>query len=229
MSSLQGRCRGRVSGEVCTQTGGQGAHRCSGTLQASPQHRLGLSLKAHEFPGWEQIVSALHTRGQALGPSRLHQFGIGGDGLADAAQAANLFEEVEAVIIDDAALSQGDTTARAGHVRHMSHHWQCDQPHNRELSEEWPQCWALPEPPSSTHRYPDWEEDAVALTAWQECSLPSQHCQVIAVSKPQPSHLNWTLPPTGLKACPHTNLTPIGLPWFRSTSTAPSMSTALPV
>lgn len=60
----------------------------------------------------------LPTRGQALSPSWLHQLGVAGDGFAEAAQVANLFEEVEAVIIDNAALSQGDTTIRAPHVRH---------------------------------------------------------------------------------------------------------------
>lgn len=60
----------------------------------------------------------LPTRGQALSPSWLHQLGVAGDGFAEAAEVANLFEEVEAVIVDNAALSQGDTTTRAPHVRH---------------------------------------------------------------------------------------------------------------
>lgn len=60
----------------------------------------------------------LPTRGQALSPSWLHQLGIARDGFAEPAQVANLFEEVKAVIVDNAALSQGDTTIRAPHVRH---------------------------------------------------------------------------------------------------------------
>lgn len=63
------------------------------------------------------------TRGQALSPSWLHKLGVAGDGFAEATQVANLFEEVEAVIVDNAALSQGDTTTEAPHVRHAHCNW----------------------------------------------------------------------------------------------------------
>ena len=70
---------------------------------------------------WLALV--LPTRGQALSPSWLHQLSVAGDGFAEAAQVANLFEEVEAVIVDNAALSQGDTTIRAPQVRHAHRTW----------------------------------------------------------------------------------------------------------
>lgn len=79
--------------------------------------------KAGSTQGPRVSPRILHTRGQALSPSWLHQLGVAGDGFAEAAQVANLFEEVEAVIVDNAALSQGDTTTRAPHMRHTHSSW----------------------------------------------------------------------------------------------------------